>query len=480
MRILFIKQKGEDYLGDSIYHGLKSLYKVNVSCNVDLDYMYNDYVNKSSLYGKGFSLFCDLKWRWKNVESPDNIMENIQNKVYDYIFYGSVWRSLDYLDLVKQYYSNDKIVLFDGEDGSTLHPLVGQHAYFKREMVRKIDEFLYPINFSIPASKFVDNITDLEKIKDYGTVVPYKSETYIFNDEESYYKDYQESYFGVTMKKAGWDCMRHYEILANGCIPYFPEIENCPFYTMYNFPKELVKEANKLAYGFDEVKYYDILADIFKYSKENLTTEANINYVFNTLNKVYKKPKFGNPIIENEYDRLCSPQEGESIDIKEHLPTLCKYTDACVYPSGGHITEMGVRSVVSTWAFLQPAPARLICYDIEYHPNIEKALIAAKESNIQMDYILKDVLRTEIEETDFLFLDTWHVYDQVKQELAKHASKVRKYIGFHDTTSYEWSGEGQNMKGIWPAIQEFIGTHPEWILKERFTNNNGLTILERV
>lgn len=40
--------------------------------------------------------------------------------------------------------------------------------------------------------------------------------------------------------------MRHYEILANGCVPYFIDIENCPLNTMYLLPKELFIEANKL------------------------------------------------------------------------------------------------------------------------------------------------------------------------------------------------------------------------------------------
>ncbi len=28
-------------------------------------------------------------------------------------------------------------------------------------------------------------------------------------DEAEYKRDYQKAYFGVTRKKAGWDCMRH-------------------------------------------------------------------------------------------------------------------------------------------------------------------------------------------------------------------------------------------------------------------------------
>jgi hypothetical protein len=69
---------------------------------------------------------------------------------------------------------------------------------------------------------------------------PRNKETYIFKDEASYYQDYQYSKFAVTTQKAGWDCMRHYEIMGNGCIPLFPDIAHCPRFIMMKFPKALV------------------------------------------------------------------------------------------------------------------------------------------------------------------------------------------------------------------------------------------------
>lgn len=36
------------------------------------------------------------------------------------------------------------------------------------------------------------------------------------------------------------------------------------------------------------------------------------------------------------------------------------------------------------------------------------------------------------------------------------------------------------LTGLWPTVQPFLIRHHEWKLKQRFTNNNGLTILERV
>ena len=41
----------------------------------------------------------------------------------------------------------------------------------------------------------------------------------------------------------------------------------------------------------------------------------------------------------------------------------------------------------------------------------------------------------------------------------------------------EWKGEGI---GIWRAIEEFLESNPSWKLIERFTNNNGLTIIGKI
>ena len=43
-----------------------------------------------------------------------------------------------------------------------------------------------------------------------------------------YRKDLEGSLFALTFKKAGWDCLRHLEILSAGCLPLFTDIVNCP------------------------------------------------------------------------------------------------------------------------------------------------------------------------------------------------------------------------------------------------------------
>lgn len=188
-------------------------------------------------------------------------------------------------------------------------------------------------------------------------------------------------------------------------------------------------------------------------------------------------------IAENNYIKRCNTYS----DIHEHLPTLYKYASEC-----SHVTEMGVRDVVSTWAFLHAKPSRLVSYDLFTSPNLALAYEAAKEINVDFEFIQANVLDVTIEETDLLFVDTWHKYGQLSQELPMHCTAVRKYIVLHDTTKYAtqdegtWGRyddsrtEGKAKTGLWAAVEEFLEANSEWTIAERFTNNNGLTVLKRV
>ena len=59
-------------------------------------------------------------------------------------------------------------------------------------------------------------------------LIPGKKSSQGYKSEQDYYKRYQDSIFALTYKKLGWDSLRHYEILMNGCIPLFLNIEKCP------------------------------------------------------------------------------------------------------------------------------------------------------------------------------------------------------------------------------------------------------------
>lgn len=148
---------------------------------------------------------------------------------------------------------------------------------------------IHPITFSIPEEKICN--TPHVKTKIVSNLIPGDISTYIYNTEEEYYKEYQQSFFALTMKKAGWDCMRHYEIIANGCIPYFIDIENCPKNTMYLLPKELIIEGNSLYKKFYKNpsesmnEYYELQQKMMDYTKEHLTTKKMAQYVLSQIGK---------------------------------------------------------------------------------------------------------------------------------------------------------------------------------------------------
>ncbi len=170
------------------------------------------------------------------------------------------------------------------------------------------------------------------------------------------------------------------------------------------------------------------------------------------------------------YEAKCN----DNSDICQHLPTLKKYTEDCET-----VIELGVRSVVSTWAFLMGKPKSIISVDI-HHPsyyldydkegcNLELAEQLAKEQGTEFIFIQDNSIKVKLPKCDLMFFDTLHTYHQLSDELKAHGNNVNKYLIFHDTETYK--------KELMPAIKEFIKENEHWVLHEKFDNNNGLIIL---
>ena len=150
---------------------------------------------------------------------------------------------------------------------------------------------LYPITFSIPEEKIIRTIPSKTKL--LSNLIPGKMSTYIYNTEEAYYNEYRCSYFATTTKKGGWDCMRHYEIIANGCVPYFPDLEKCPVNTMALLPKDLLLEGNALYSAFstkkeltdtDKKQYTQLAEKLLEYMRTYLTTKMMATYILEKAN----------------------------------------------------------------------------------------------------------------------------------------------------------------------------------------------------
>ena len=264
-----------DYQNDLVFYGLRELYGDDVVDSTQIISLYKEYENKihpRHLWG-GMTTFWLIG---DNNIDRTNIEQKIKDQFYDLIIYGSIKRCKDYYDIVSNHYLADKIILIDGNDESELDPLYKKHLYFKRELVNEHPN-LKPITFAIPTPKLAK--PNKNKSQEYATCIPGQPETYVFKEEQPYYEDYQKSYYGVTMKKAGWDCMRHYEILGNYCMPYFTDLEDCPKDTLSSFPKGLLLEAKELASNFNQEKYYTLLDKVFEHTKQHLTTKSLAKYI---------------------------------------------------------------------------------------------------------------------------------------------------------------------------------------------------------
>jgi len=115
----------------------------------------------------------------------------------------------------------------------------------------------------------------------------------------------------------------------------------------------------------------------------------------------------------NELENIIYQLKNTPTDINEHIEALVKYASQC-----DHVTEMGVRGIFSTWAFVASKPKKIISYDLynpsKYGGNINNVYTLAKKYNIEFEFHEANVRDIEIENTDLLFIDTWHVYEQLK------------------------------------------------------------------
>jgi hypothetical protein len=175
-----------------------------------------------------------------------------------------------------------RVVVVDGTDGimQTL-PLDAQRLYFKRENTGHQKAF--PISFSIPKTKIRDHLLP----KEQGFSVYQPGQIYMYDSEDEYYRDYAISTFGTTRRKAGWDCLRHYEIMAQGCIPYFYDIELCPEHTCTTLPKLLLQFARKHCFSFiNSQRGYDLCELMLHHVRTYCTTEAEAKRFLSVLRNV--------------------------------------------------------------------------------------------------------------------------------------------------------------------------------------------------
>jgi hypothetical protein len=269
-----------DYMSDAVFHGLHGLLKERL-CYPKVPYhlfkTYNDRVDIKLLWGRGFTMCWLIE---DNAKEESDVVEKITDRYYDFIIYGNIDTCQDHYELVSKVYPKNRVIIIDGTDQPVFHQICEDHLYFKRELLQPIKNIL-PISFAIPQSKIATD--QIVKSKLFATSFPGNTNTYVFKHEKDYYMDYKSSFFAFTMKKAGWDCLRHYEILANRCVPLFYDLSSCPNMIMTTFPKDLCKQAIHLFSAFDVNRYIELENQFYRFTMDNLTTKSLAEYILTKI-----------------------------------------------------------------------------------------------------------------------------------------------------------------------------------------------------
>lgn len=268
-RILFVTSPQSDYLATNLLHGLRELLGADVVDWPRDELLYETAGDgvRSRAYGRGFTAF----FRSPEVEvDRDHVWERAHDGEFDLIVFGDVSVTFGlFAERGVPLRGRVPIAVVDGTDSPAMYPagpfwwrrrawwllprLRGVDVRFKRELgpwthrtavygllpaalARRVGPTrgTLPIAFAIPESivaaavpdkhqRFPTHIVDEELAERVGAET-----SYAFADESAYYDDLGRSRFGITTKRHGWDCMRHYEIAASGAVICFRELSRKP------------------------------------------------------------------------------------------------------------------------------------------------------------------------------------------------------------------------------------------------------------
>lgn len=331
MKILFLTSSTQDYLADSILHGMRTCFGNNCIDYPKCEVLYKNYNKKhNDIYGRGFTLYTGLL---DDIEIDRiNIDHKIKSNYFDLIVLGNIQRQFGWFLQYRPWLNRKNTIIIDGEDTPHPYPAHGfwwrkpyywflpkahkDFLYFKREWTPETHFYLWvrlfplkirhyltqsknlrQISFSIPYEKIVKVSSIKTKLfpkhivdEEVANLVEGSNTKYAFENENDYYVDLQASKFGITTKRAGWDCMRHYEIAANGavicfkdldkkvntCAPHGLNSKNSIFYTN---AKDLFDKVNNLT----ELEYQKLQEASISWALQH-TTENVAKYILKLTN----------------------------------------------------------------------------------------------------------------------------------------------------------------------------------------------------
>lgn len=314
IKILYITTKNPRAQGDllevSMLHGLRSILGDNCVDYPEKKVLYHDWsdTTKSELHGRGFSLY---KEKLLNITQDRS---KIDYSSFDFVLFGTLGQYDGYPDYqeILKYYKPSQIWYLDGHDLYGSAPIIKnfneeniianqKKNCFKRELIF-LEDSVYPTGFGLPEyqikpidfsiknkllPKTTPNVAIFGNNAEMGT-----RHHHVFTEEEPYYLDMQQSWFGLTCKKGGWDCLRHYEIMAAGALLLFRDYnkkpntcspQNLPCF-FYNSPDELNTLITTLVVNNNPTdEYVNMLNKQRSWLLNFGTTKARAQYVIDIL-----------------------------------------------------------------------------------------------------------------------------------------------------------------------------------------------------
>ena len=267
MKILYLAPAMADYQSDALFHGLRCLPEVAVVDVPKQEHMVMGGVVPP--YGRGFTLFNLLP----DIDvDRDGIPERIAAGEFDLVIIAGdyVYRDDPYPfeAVIRRWIPPGHVFIVDGGDSQAVVPAERRAwgTYFKRENAGSGR----PISFAIPEEKLQCGIWPRPRlVAEYEPGMPYR-----YDAEQDYYEGYRTASFAKTSKKAGWDCLRHYEIMAAGCIPLFEGIEDLPADSCLTLPKRALERAQHEWESMDEATIAAVGQQIFNWCRTYCTTRV--------------------------------------------------------------------------------------------------------------------------------------------------------------------------------------------------------------
>lgn len=313
MRILFVTTAAPDKQGDllevSLLHGLRTVLGDDLVDYPKKKIMYHDFSEspKNELHGRGFSLLT--------TPIEDVADRNIFDQKFDVVLYGDghmYGEPPDREDINKLADGNTWIIdghdLYGGAPVQMMHD--GERVQgnqfsncFKRELIDTSDDSIFPTGFGIPEERIREVDFSIKnqlfpKTAPSMAIFGSNPETgggfahHKFTVEEEYYDDISKSWFGPTCKKGGWDCLRHYEIIAAGTLLLFKDYDRKPPLCSpqelpcfsYSSPQQLYKLMSELVVdNKPTTEYLDMLNKQREWLYNHGTTSARAKSIIKIL-----------------------------------------------------------------------------------------------------------------------------------------------------------------------------------------------------